>query len=97
MKALLAVGAVAVVVPAISEAHTHYTGKTPAQISAIADNGIIPPSYMTASTSVKKSTKLTSTTGKKHTLKSKHKTLTSSKLHKHHPLTKLTSTKKKTI
>ncbi len=80
-----ATAAVAAVIPSISQAHMHYTGKTPAGIALMAESSAQPR--------VKK----VSTVTRKHK-KLKHKTVsTASVKHRHHKLKHKTGLKKKTV
>jgi hypothetical protein len=46
MKGLALAGAVAVALPVISNASTHYTGKTPASIAMMASSPVTPVKYV---------------------------------------------------
>jgi hypothetical protein len=76
MKAFAFAGAsaaVAAAMPAISEAHTHYTGKTPAVVSMMAETPVVTPVKSTVKkTSARHTTKKTHHK-KKATVASKHK------------------------
>lgn len=79
--------AVAAMMPAISEARTHYTGKTPAGIAMMAGADVIPPASM----------KQTLTASSKHSRKLSHhrKSVKTAIAHSKHKLHK--SAKKKKV
>jgi hypothetical protein len=82
MKGLALAGAVAVALPLMSNAATHYTGKTPASIAMMATNSIKPVKKTTGKHKVKHHA-ATKRAVKKTVAHSKHKKLTTALKKKH--------------